>query len=135
MKKSKIIDGYDLSGVSHSNLHGLTLNQYYNLLKYQNFECPVSTYKFVYDEDKKKFIDSRDGSWVTAKGKEIPKRAPSLDHCHETQYIRGFLTENVNRLLDQWDHKTYGNITYPIELMDYKNNPPAYEIIGKIKFK
>ena len=135
MKKTKIIDGYDLSGVSHSNLHGLTLDQYFNLLKHQNFRCAISNFKFVYDDSKKKFIDSRDGSWVTAKGNPIPRRAPSLDHCHDTGYIRGFLSENINRLLDQWDHNTYGNISYPPELLDYKKNPPAYKIIGEVKFK
>ena len=71
MKQSKIFDGYDLSGVT--SLHGLSLDQYYALLKYQNFRCPISGFKFVYDSDKKRFIDSRDGTWVTAKGKPIPR--------------------------------------------------------------
>ena len=135
MNNNKTIDGYDLSGVSYSNLHGLTLDQYYLLLKQQNFTCPISQFKFVYDSNKKKFVDSRDGSWVTAKGNPIPRRSPPLDHCHDTGYIRGFLSENVNRLLDQWDHNTYGNISYPPELLDYRENPPAYKIIGKVKFK
>ena len=34
MKKSKIVDGYDLSGVTSGNRHGLTLS-IYALLKYQ----------------------------------------------------------------------------------------------------
>ena len=43
MKKSKVFDGYDLSG--DTSLHGLSLEQYYTLLKYQNFRCPISGFK------------------------------------------------------------------------------------------
>jgi len=133
MKKSKIFDGYDLSGVT--SLHGLSLEQYYSLLKYQNFRCPISGFEFVYDSDKKRFIDSRDGTWVTAKGKPIPRKAPPLDHDHETGYIRGLLSENLNLLETQWRHGTYGSIMEPVELMIYRDDPPAYKCIGKVKFK
>ena len=56
MNNNKTIDGYDLSGVSYSNLHGLTLDQYYLLLKHQKFMCPISGFKFVYDSDKKSLL-------------------------------------------------------------------------------
>jgi len=131
MKKPKIIDGYDLSGVT--TLHGLSLQQYYDLLEYQEFRCPESTYEFHYDEKLKKFIDTR-GEHQGSKWKSS-KKAPPIDHCHKTGFIRGILSENANRLVDNWT-ETYGpKWTEPPELIDYVNNPPAYNIIGKVKFK
>ena len=130
MKKSKIINGLDLSGVSTSNKHGMSLEEYYNLLEYQNFQCPVSEFKFEYDHEKKKFIDTK-GGWKFSK----KRCAPPVDHCHETGYIRGILSENINLLENQWGHGTYGSITKPPELTNYQENPPAYQIIGKVKFK
>ena len=59
----------------------------------------------------------------------------ALDHCHETGYVRGILTENINLLENQWGHGTYGPITKPPELTKYQENPPAYQVIGKVKFK
>tara|TARA_A100001388_G_scaffold46065_1_gene30186 strand:+ start:513 stop:902 length:390 start_codon:yes stop_codon:yes gene_type:complete len=129
MNNDKTIDGYDLSGVSA--LHGLTLDQYYSLLKHQNFKCPISGFQFVYSKYRKKFVDSR-GDWM---GRGLSKKAPPLDHCHDTGYIRGIVSENLNRLLDQWRHNTYGSITRPIELEQYEQNPPAYSCIGKVHFK
>ena len=128
MKKSKIIEGYDLSGVT--TLHGLSLQQYYDLLKHQGFKCPVSKFDFIYDKDKKKFIDSR------GEVKQFPKRnAPPIDHCHDTGHIRGILTQTINWLENQWVHNSYGSITKPPELTYYQNNPPAYECIGKVNYK
>ena len=130
MKKSKIIDGLDLSGVSTKNRHGMTLEEYYVLLKYQEFKCPVSGFEFVYDPEKKKFIDTKGGISPSKK-----RDAPPVDHCHETGYVRGILSENINLLENQWGHGTYGTITKPPELTKYQENPPAYECIGKVKFK
>ena len=129
MKKSKIVGGYDLSGVT--SLHGLDHEQYFELMKFQDFKCAISGFEFVYDNEKKKFIDSR-GDWLTAKGRTFPKKAPPLDHCHQSGFIRGILSENLNRLMDQWSHNTYGNITKPPELDEYGDNPPAYRSIGRI---
>ena len=54
MKKSKIVGGYDLSGVS--SLHGLDPEQYLELMEFQDFKCAISGFEFVYDKEKKKFI-------------------------------------------------------------------------------
>ena len=128
--KSKIIDGYDLSGVSRGNLHGLSLKQYYDLIVFQKFKCPVSGFLFEYDKVKKKFVYTK-GGWKYSK----KRAAPPVDHCHETGYIRGILSENINLLENQWGHGTYGNIDKPRQLTDYQNNPPAYQCIGKVEFK
>ena len=130
MKKSKIIEGLDLSGVSRGNLHGMTLEEYFCLLKYQQFKCPISQFEFEYDDVKKKFVDTK-GGWKFSK----KRAAPPVDHCHDTGYIRGILSENINLLENQWEHGTYGPITKPPQLTDYQNNPPAYQCIGKVEFK
>ena len=51
----KIIDGIDLSG--QKTLHGLTLEQFYALMKHQNFKCALSGFKFRYCDEKKKYLD------------------------------------------------------------------------------
>ena len=130
MKKSKIIDGYDLSGVTSANTHGMSIEQYMMLMKYQNFKCPVSGFEFEYDPVKKKFIDTK-GVWKFSK----KRVAPPVDHCHETGYIRGILSENINLLENQWGHGTYGPITKPPELTRYQEDPPAYKCIGHVLFK
>ena len=56
----------------------------------------------------------------------------SVNHDHNTGYIRGILTEKINWLESQWEIGTYGQLTKPVELTEYQNNPPAYDVIGKI---
>ena len=53
----KIIGGYDLSGLTKRNLHGMTVQQYYDLLEHQQFKCPLSGKEFTYDSEKCKFVD------------------------------------------------------------------------------
>ena len=91
MKFNKIIDGYDLSGVSSANKHGMSLRQYYDLLKYQQFKCPISQFEFEYDDVKKKFVDTK-GGWKFSK----KRAAPPVDHCHDTGYIRGILLSLIH---------------------------------------
>ena len=116
------IGGYDLSGVTKSNLHGMTHQQYHDLLDYQDFKCPISGNEFTYDPVKKKFLDI-DG-----------KAAPPVDHDHGTGFIRGILTQKINWLERQWELGSYGKLSKPKELTDYQNDPPAYHVIGKIQF-
>ena len=40
----KVIDGIDLSG--QKTLHGLTLEQFYTLMKHQKFKCALSGFEF-----------------------------------------------------------------------------------------
>ena len=115
----KIIGGYDLSGLTKRNLHGMTIQQYYDLLEHQQFKCPLSGKEFTYDPEKCKFVDIND-------------KVPPVDHDHNTGYIRGILTEKINWLESQWELGTYGQLTKPVELTEYQNNPPAYDVIGKI---
>ena len=123
--KKIIIKSYDIS--KQTTLHGLTPKQYIDLMEYQNFECALSGNKFEYKEDLQKFID--------VKKKKRARRAPPIDHDHETMLIRGILSEKTNWLVDQWEHGSYGKLSKPQELNDYQKNPPAFKIIGKIKYK
>ena len=44
--------------------------------------------------------------------------------------------KRVNQLTDQWHKwKAYGKLSEPIELIEYRKNPPAYECIGRVRFK
>ena len=78
---------------------------------------------------KKKYLD-----YQYPNGKK--QIAPAIDHDHETGLIRGILSERVNQLTDQWHKwKAYGKLSEPIELIEYRKNPPAYECIGRVRFK
>lgn len=100
--------------------HGLTMEQIYALAKAQNFMCPLSGVKLVvkngeiYDPTTDKRI--------------------AIDHDHTTGYIRGLLIQKVNWLVDQWEQKSYGNLSMPPEILEYKKNPPAFAAIGKVKY-
>ena len=122
--KEIIIEGYDLS---KQNFKGMTPKQYLNLMKIQNFTCPLSGKKFEYSKEQKKFLDIQ--------GRVTNIQAPPVDHDHESGFIRGILSEKVNLLLDQWEKNTYGNLSKPPELSEYQKNPPAFKCIGKIKYK
>ena len=124
MKKVLIIKGYD---ISKQNLKGMTPDQYIMLMEFQKFSCPLSGKKFEYSIHEKKFIDKE--------GRKSSIIAPPVDHDHNSGFIRGILSEKLNLLLDQWEKKTYGNLSKPKELTDYQNNPPAFKCIGKVKYK
>ena len=122
--KNIIVKGYD---ISKQNLKGMTPEQYITLMEFQKFSCPLSGKKFEYSFEDKKFIDKE--------GRKSNIIAPPVDHDHNTGFIRGILSEKINLLLDQWEKKTYGNLSKPKELTDYQNNPPAFKCIGKVKYK
>ena len=101
--------------------HGLTVEQIYSLAEHQNFECPLSGVK----------LEVRDGEiYDPTTGKRI-----SIDHDHTTGLIRGLLIQKVNWLIDQWEQNSYGKLSMPPEILNYKNNPPAFSAIGRIKYE
>jgi|TARA_B100000579_G_C22283707_1_gene599458 hypothetical protein len=117
--KEIIVRGYNLS---KQVLHGMTAEQYLDLIEFQDFKCYLSGIEFVYSEEKMKFMD-------------INGKAPPIDHDHETGFIRGILSEKVNWLERQWDMGSYGKLPKPKELTEYQNNPPAFQVFGKITYK
>ena len=122
--KNIIVKDYD---ISKQNLNGMTPEQYFTLMEFQNFSCPLSGKKFKYSFEEKKFLDKE--------GRKSSIIAPPVDHDHKTGFIRSILSEKLNLLLDQWEKKTYGDLSKPKELTDYQNDPPAYKCIGKVKYK
>ena len=100
--------------------HGLTEEQIYRLAEAQDFLCPLSGIK----------LEIRDGEvYDPTTGKRI-----SIDHDHTTGYIRGLLIQKVNWLVDQWEQNSYGKLSLPPEILEYKNNPPAFKVIGKVVY-
>jgi len=100
--------------------HGLTNEQIYKLAEAQGFKCALSGEKFL------------------VKGDEIydptTNKRISIDHDHESGFIRGLLIQKVNWLVDQWERNSYGKLSMPPEIATYKNNPPAFAVLGKIKY-
>ena len=98
--------------------HGLTTQQIYAIAEYQGFKCPLSGVNFnvidgeIYDPTTNKRI--------------------SIDHDHSTGFIRGLLIQKVNWLIDQWEQDSYGNLSMPPEILEYKSNPPAFKVLGKV---
>jgi hypothetical protein len=106
--------------VGNKGRHGLTNEQIYELAKYQNFECPLSKVKF----------EIRDGEiYDPTTGKRI-----AIDHDHKDGWIRGLLIQKVNWLVDQWEQNSYGQLSMPPEILEYKKNPPAFKCLGNLKY-
>lgn len=100
--------------------HGLTVEQIYTLAQAQDFKCALSKKPFIIRE--REIFDPTTGKRV------------AIDHDHTTGYIRGLLVQKVNWLIDQWEQKSYGALSMPPEIVEYKTNPPAFGAIGKIKY-
>ena len=47
MPKQIIVENFD---ITKQTLHGLTPEQYINILKFQNFKCAMSGIEFKYDK-------------------------------------------------------------------------------------
>ena len=101
----------DLSGVR--NLHGLTTEEYRQILTVQKGKCALSDIQFSYDPAKKKIVDPVTG------------RAPCIDHDHQTGYVRGILSSKLNLLADQWVNKSYGSLPEPLRIRNYRHRYPA----------
>jgi hypothetical protein len=95
--KSIIVKGYD---ISNQILHGLTPDQYIELLEYQDFKCWLSGLEFGYSEKLKKFVDSEyDIFKKIVISPNDPKNkgiAPAIDHDHKTGNIRSILNRFIN---------------------------------------
>jgi hypothetical protein len=100
--------------------HGISNEQIYQIAEFQEFKCALSKVDFeiiggeIYDPTTKKRI--------------------AIDHDHTTGFIRGLLIQKVNWLIDQWEKNSYGNLSMPPEILVYKQNPPAFQIIGKVLY-
>ena len=100
--------------------HGITKEQIYKIAQIQEFVCALSKVPL-------KIIDGEVYDPTT--NKRI-----SIDHDHATGFIRGLLIQKVNWLVDQWEQNSYGVLSMPPEILAYKENPPAFAAIGKVKY-
>jgi hypothetical protein len=103
-----------------SGRHGLTVEQIYLLAEFQGFKCPLSGMDLVVKEGE---------IYDPTTNKRI-----AIDHDHQTGFIRGLLIQKVNWLVDQWEQNSYGNLSMPPEILEYKQNPPAFKVLGKITY-
>ena len=110
----------DISG--HKNLSNLSLSEFYSLLVYQNFKCPLSNIPFRYDNKLKKYIDTS--------SKRVQQ--PSIDHDHETGLIRGLLAIKLNFLEGTFSKGFYGDLECPNIIKEYRSNSPASQIGIKV---
>ncbi len=102
-----------------SGRHGLTDEQIYKLAEFQGFKCPLSGVDFMIKEGE---------IYDPTTNKRI-----AIDH--DTGLIRGLLIQKVNWLVDQWEKNSYGVLSMPPEILQYKQNPPAFQAIGKVSYK
>ena len=103
-----------------SGRHGLTIEQIYQLAEFQEFKCQLSGMELVV----------RDGEiYDPTTNKRI-----AIDHDHQSGFIRGLLIQKVNCLVDQWEQNSYGILSMPPEILAYKQNPPAFKVLGKITY-
>ena len=103
-----------------SGRHGLTVEQIYQLAEFQGFKCPLSGMELVVKEGE---------IYDPTTNKRI-----AIDHDHQTGFIRGLLIQKVNWLVDQGDHNSYGILSMPPEILKYKENPPAFEVLGIVTY-
>ena len=91
------------------------------LAEAQDFTCPLSKVKFILVEGR--VIDP------------TTKKAVSVDHDHETGFVRGVLIQKVNWLVDQWQQGSYGELTQPQEITDYLKDYPARAALGNVLYE
>ena len=100
--------------------HGLSLEQIFKLAEFQGFKCPLSGLDFII----------KDGEiYDPTTNKRI-----AIDHDHTTGLIRGLLIQKVNWLVDQREQNSYGVLSMQPEILAYKENPPAFQVIGKVLY-
>jgi hypothetical protein len=101
--------------------HGLSAEQIFKLAECQSFKCAISGVNFII----------KDGEIYDP----TTKKRVSIDHDHASGLIRGLLIQKVNWLVDQWEQNSYGALSMPPEIIEYKSNPPAFRSIGKVLYK
>lgn len=99
--------------------HGLTPEEIFMIADAQGMMCPLSKHP----------LEIRNGEiFDPTNGKRV-----SIDHDHQTMLVRGLLIEKVNWLIDQWERKSYGELSMPPEILQYKHDPPAQRVLpGKL---
>ena len=100
--------------------HGISEEQIFKIAEVQGFMCALLKVPL-------KIVDGEIYDPTT--NKRI-----SIDHDHTSGFIRGLLIQKVNWLVDQWEQNSYGSLSMPPEILEYKENPPAFQVIGKVQY-
>ena len=103
--------------------HGLTLEELKQICEAQNWKCPILKTPIRWDEEQQKAIDadphSKKIQWVC------------VDHDHETNEIRGLLSDMGNQLLGGWERGRYGKTMVPSpDWVNYVNSRIAQQTVG-----
>lgn len=111
-----------------SGSHGLSFKEMVAIAESQGWKCPILGTPFELDIETKKIID-RDP--LSKKHQRV-----CVDHCHNSNIIRGLLSDMGNMLVGGFDRKRYGITSnfLPITIEDYFNKKYAQSIVGERKF-
>jgi|GEM_PF-1982695 len=102
------------------NRHGLAFEEIRAIFDFQGGRCALSGIQ----------LELRGEPGMEEVYDPTTNKRISIDHDHSTGTIRGLLVQKVNWLVDQWEQGSYGNLSKPIELTRYQEQPPAVRAIG-----
>jgi hypothetical protein len=97
---------------------GLRASELLKIATHQGMQCPLSGNRFEVN-DKGQVIDT------------ATKKQAHIDHDHASGLIRGLLSEKLNWLVDEFEKGSYGFLSEPQELKNYRSSPPAFIAIGE----
>ena len=137
--------------------HGLTKKEIYLIAKEQGFVCPLTNHDFWADKEMKVLLSSvvieeglKDSEYPevyngysTERGVRYMKKAQRvcIDHDHQTNLIRGVLSQEGNILCRETCFGSgknscfFGDMQEPLKLKEYRDSPPAFKAVGKRMFK
>ena len=107
--------------------HGVSLSEMKKIAESQNWKCPILGTPFGLDGDKIIDLDPH-----SKKRQRI-----CVDHCHDSNLIRGLLSDMGNMLVGGFDRKRYGITSNfpPKPMQDYFAKQYAKNVIGERLFQ
>jgi Recombination endonuclease VII len=109
-----------------SGSHGLSFKEMVVIAELQGWKCPVQGTPFELDEENMKIFD--------CDPKSKKRQRVCVDHCHDTNIIRGLLSDMGNMLVGGFERQRYGTCSIPTTIENYFNKKYAQSIIGERQF-